>query len=657
VKKIWTSHYFEKQHYFYRLLLLCTHLLAAPFFYSANAQSCPDNIDFETGTFNGWTCYTGSVSAVGSDNVISLFNSNGPVSNRHTMASAIPGDGFDPYGGFPVNCPNGSRHSIRLGNNSGGGEAEGISYEFTIPAGRNIYNLIYHYAVVFQDPDHQPNEQPRMQIEITNVSDGNIIDCSSFSFHPYGSILPGFFESANPGTDTPVWCKDWSAVSINLNNLAGKTIRLFFKTADCTFRRHFGYAYIDVNSECSGEFVGATYCPADLSIDVVAPYGYQTYTWYDNAFTTVLGSSQSLHLAPPPTAGTTIAVIVVPYDGYGCLDTLYAHLIDTLTVISNAGPDVLSCNKEPVAIGALPKPGLVYRWDPPDGLSNISISNPLAGPAVTTSYVLTTSSSGGGCIDTDTVVVTASVIDTSLQVQGRLMYCVTSGDSVVLRVQPTNSIQWFKDDRPISGATQTVYKPTQSGVYHALMINEDGCTNTTSRQTVVIETPRPGIIYPVEYAIVNFPLQLEARQFGTTVAWRPPTSLSNPSSVTPIFKGSTDQLYLIEITTIAGCLTVDTQQVRTIDRVEMLVPTAFTPNGDGRNDYLRPILKGVKELRYFRIYNRWGQLLFSSNVENLGWNGNFKATSQPTQVVVWMIEGVGLDGVIHRGKGTCVLVR
>ncbi len=74
--------------------------------------------------------------------------------------------GVDPYGGFPVNCPNGSGYSIRLGNNSGGGQAEGISYEFTIPANENSYSLIYHYAVVFQAPNHRENEQPRMEIEV-----------------------------------------------------------------------------------------------------------------------------------------------------------------------------------------------------------------------------------------------------------------------------------------------------------------------------------------------------------------------------------------------------------------------------------------------------------------------------------------------------------
>src|SRR6478736_2733309 len=91
----------------------------------------------------------------------------------------------------------------------------------------------FSYPVAAQDCP------PNIDFEITNITDGSVINCSSFTFIPYGSVLPGFFESPNPGGDTPVWCKDWSAVSINLDGNAGKRIRLFFKTADCTFRRHF----------------------------------------------------------------------------------------------------------------------------------------------------------------------------------------------------------------------------------------------------------------------------------------------------------------------------------------------------------------------------------------------------------------------------------
>ena len=651
--------FYNSKRRFYRFSL---HLLSAGLFtcfnlFTANAQNCPPNIDFETGTFDGWTCYTGSVADVGGRNVISIFPSGGPVPGRHTMYSANTGNGIDPYGGFPVNCPNGSGHSIRLGNNSAGGEAEGISYEFTIPANVNVYSLIYHYAVVFQDPNHQQQQQPRMEIEITNVTDNTIIYCSSFTFIPYGSLLPGFFLSPFPADSTPVWCKDWSAVSINLNGNAGKTIRLFFKTADCTFTRHFGYAYIDVNSECSDEFVGATYCPDDTAVNVVAPYGYQNYTWYDSTFTQILGTQQTLTFSPPPAVGTTIAVEVIPYNGYGCFDTLYARLVDTLTVTANAGRDTLSCNHIPVQIGALPKPGLVYQWTPANGLNNPYIANPLSAPDTTTTYILTTSHNGGGCVDKDTVVVRSSIIDNSLELVGKPAFCLNSVDSAVLWVLPTESIQWFKDNIPVNGANQRSYKVTQSGSYYALLFNSQGCSITTPKQNIFIDKAKPGIRYPVQYAVINKPLTLQARQFGGTVLWSPGTSLDTRTSYTPVFKGPTDQLYIIEIKTTTGCVTVDTQLVITVPKVEIYVPNAFTPNHDGKNDLLRPILMGVKELHYFKIYNRWGQLLYEMKTDQPGWNGTLNGMPQSTQVVVWLAEGLGVDGTIYRRKGTSVLVR
>ena len=621
-----------------------------------NGQGCPSNIDFETGTFNGWNCYVGSSEAVNNTNAINLYPSAGPVYNRHTMFTANSGE-VDPYGGFPVNCPNGSNHSIRLGNNSAGTEAEGISYEFTIPANQDIYSLIYHYAVVFQDPNHEEFQQPRLVIEITNVTDNKMIYCSSFTFIPYGSLLPGFFESPNPGGETPVWCKDWSAVSINLDGNAGKRIRLFFKTADCTFRRHFGYAYIDINSECSSEFVGATYCKDDTSVNLTAPYGYQNYTWYDTTFTSVLGRQQTISFSPPPPPGSRYAVTIVPYNGYGCNDTLYATLVDSLQLKAIAGPDQLSCNKQPVSIGNISKPGLVYSWSPSTGLSNPEIANPMAGPEATTSYTLTTSHDGGGCVTTDTVVVRASIIDSSLFLSGSAMYCSDSGDSSILSVRPTKSIQWFSDNMGMIEADKTSYHVTQTGSYYAVLQNEDGCIISTREQPILIDDPIPGINYPVQYAVIEKPLDLEARPIGINALWNPRSLLNSPESYRPIFTGSADQLYTIDLKSKAGCLTVDTQLVKTIEKVEIFVPTAFTPNGDGVNDLLRPALLGVKKFHYFKIFNQWGQQIFESNSVKQGWNGMFKGVAQSAQVVVWLVEGVGVDDKTYQKKGSTALLR
>lgn len=630
-------------------------LIIITYSFSVNAQSCPPNIDFENGSFDGWTCYTGNTVAAGDENIIYLSPSGGPVFNRHTMYSRNSGQ-LDPFGGFPVSCPNGSGYSIKLGNTSGGNEAEGVSYEFTIPANDNNYSLIYHYAVVFQSPNHRTNEQPRMEIEVTNVTDNMPISCASFTFIAVGTSLPGF--QVAPGIDTTtVLYKNWSAVSVDLAGLAGKKIRLFFKTADCTFRRHFGYAYIDVDSECSGSFVGATFCPDDSVVNVTAPYGYEGYTWYDSSLSRVLGSQQVLTFSPPPSSGTTVAVKLEPYNGYGCPKTMLAKLIDTLTVKSNAGKDIVSCNLNSVLIGAPPKAGLVYRWSPAAGLSDPNIANPFASPDKTTSYVVTTTSGGGGCRTTDTVVVTAAVTDNSIKLLGKANFCFGYGDSAVLNVEPTAKIQWYADDVAINGATGPTLRVLSSGTYYAVLTNANGCSTTTQKQTIVIDRPKQGITYPLEYAIENVPLVLKARQIGESAVWNPGTNLNTSASFTPTFKGAGPQAYTIDIRTSLGCLTVDTQQVKTIKKVEIFVPTAFTPNKDGKNDYLRPTLLGLRDVRYFRIFNRWGQLLYESRVAQPGWDGTFKGVAQPTQAVVWMIEGVGVDGVVYQQKGTTVLLR
>ncbi len=632
-------------------------IMCVLWFNTGNAQICPPNIDFEKGSFANWTCYTGITSAVGDQNVITLSATGSPVPEKHTMYSATANAGeVDPFGGFPVLSPNGSGHSIRLGSTTAGGEAEGISYEFTIPSNENAYSLIYHYAVVFQSPNHRTNEQPRMEIEVTNVTDNAVIECSSFTFIAVGSSMPGFAVSSQSDTISVLY-KDWSAVSVDLSGKAGKRIRLFFKTADCTFRRHFGYAYVDVNSECSSNFTGATYCPDDTLVNLTAPYGYQKYQWYDSSLTTPLGSQQILTMSPPPKAGTTLAVKMEPYDGYGCPTTLFTVLKNTLKITPDAGNDTLSCNKDPVLLGSNPKPGLRYEWSPAAGLSDARIANPFATPAVTTAYILRVSSSGGGCRVYDTVVITASVINNSLELVGKDMFCIDNGDSALLKVNATSSILWYKDDAPLSRANGPIYKVTSSGTYHALLRNVDGCSLLTEKKPILVEKQKPGITYPEAYALINLPLPLKARNIGDQVAWKPAINLSNAESFTPSFNGATENQYLVEIKTRAGCLTIDTQLVKIVKNVEIYVANAFTPNGDGRNDFLKPFLRGIKELRYFKVFNRWGELIYQDKAEDMGWDGTFKGKLQQTGTVVWMLEGVGIDNVLYRRKGTCTLIR
>ena len=322
------------------LLLLCFSVF---FTVISNAQ-CPQNIGFESGTFINWECFAGNIDGFGYINVASTA----PIADRHVIiANSVP-QLKDYYGGFPINCPNGSKYSIRLGNSNTGSQAERVSYTFTIPPSQTDFSIIYNYAVVFQNPNHAAIQQPKFTAKVFDVTANRYVDCGSFQFVASGN-LPGFQVSP---VKADVFYKPWSPITIKLLGYAGKTIRLEFTNNDCTPGGHFGYAYIDVNENCTSPISGNTYCAGTTdSLTLVAPFGFQQYNWYSSDFSSLLGTSNTLTLSPPPPPNTTFALEIIPYPGLGCLDTLRTtiqysdtlfnfHTLDTLATCSSSGVDL-----------------------------------------------------------------------------------------------------------------------------------------------------------------------------------------------------------------------------------------------------------------------------------------------------------------------------
>ncbi len=154
-----------------RSLLMVVLLIALKSFSQSNVV-CPENIGFELGTFKNWESFSGRINATG---VINLAATQ-PIATRHTILQNTYPQLKDMYGDFPVNCPNGSGYSIMLGNNATGSEAEQLSYTFTIPDNQNQYSLIYNYAVVLQNPNHQDYQQPKFTSKVFDVTSGRYID-------------------------------------------------------------------------------------------------------------------------------------------------------------------------------------------------------------------------------------------------------------------------------------------------------------------------------------------------------------------------------------------------------------------------------------------------------------------------------------------------
>ena len=91
--------------------------------------------------------------------------------------------------------------------------------------------------------------------------------------------------------------------------------------------------------------------------------------------------------------------------------------------------------------------------------------------------------------------------------------------------------------------------------------------------------------------------------------------------------------------------------------INIYVPKVFTPNGDGKNDVLKPILVGISAFHYFSVYNRWGNLLFTTQDPNNGWDGNFRGQQAQTGVYAYVITYKNIYNESKILKGNLTLLR
>jgi len=222
------------------------------------------------------------------------------------------------------------------------------------------------------------------------------------------------------------------------------------------------------------------------------------------------------------------------------------------------------------------------------------------------------------------------------------------------------SYTWQFGSGIISTQENPFYTYTAKGLYTTtLKVVSNLCPqlSDTASASILIDAPIPGIRYPSLNLIPGAGIRLNARNFGSSYRWFPPVGISSATTVSPVFTGNDETDYIIEITTPSGCITYDSLLVRIFTAADIQVPKAFTPNGDGHNDKLDVFLIGIKELRFFKVFNRWGQLMYETNNALQLWDGIYRGSMQPLETYVWIAEGVADDGRIIRKRGQTVLIR
>jgi gliding motility-associated-like protein len=190
----------------------------------------------------------------------------------------------------------------------------------------------------------------------------------------------------------------------------------------------------------------------------------------------------------------------------------------------------------------------------------------------------------------------------------------------------------------------------------------NGCEDSATQTILVIAPPKVSAGNDTS-VVINQPLQLEAQTSdisGDVFLWSPVTGLNNPGIANPIaiLSSTIDSVrYFVKATDTAGCYGEASIAVKIFKTApDIFVPNAFTP-GKATNNIFKPIPVGISSLQYFRIYNRWGQLIFSTSHMGEGWDGTIGGKLQETDSFVWVVQGTTYTGVRIFKKGTMTLIR
>lgn len=202
-----------------------------------------------------------------------------------------------------------------------------------------------------------------------------------------------------------------------------------------------------------------------------------------------------------------------------------------------------------------------------------------------------------------------------------------------------------------TGESGRVIMVSDTGTYYVTVIDNNGCLGSDTTHILSI-LPAPAAFLPADTSICTYgDLLIKTNRAYNKYVW---SNGAMSSSITVTQPGT----YWLQVTDNNGCAGKDT--INVIPKECLLgffMPTGFTPNHDGKNDLLSPILLGDVVKYTFSVYNRWGQLVFQSSDWKQGWDGKYNGIDQPSAVFIWTCIYQFRGESQQYKKGTAVLIR
>ncbi len=271
----------------------------------------------------------------------------------------------------------------------------------------------------------------------------------------------------------------------------------------------------------------------------------------------------------------------------------------------------------------------------------------------------------GACNSPDTVIKTVEINPVFVKAGFTHRDTVCVGDTVKLSNTSVNAetYQWFfGTDQGKSDEINPFMVYDKPGTYSVLLIsgNPKSCNgrDSISRTVVVLPRPTAAFTYTPILPETNVPTNFTNKsQLATHYQW----SFGDGNGSTeenPVYQYNRSGNYTVCLTAINewGCLDMVCRNITADVRPLADVPSAFSPNGDGANDILYVRGFSIQSLD-FKIYNRWGELVFETQNQSVGWDGTYKDTPQEMDAYGYTLFITFYDGTTMKKQGSITLLR
>jgi len=245
---------------------------------------------------------------------------------------------------------------------------------------------------------------------------------------------------------------------------------------------------------------------------------------------------------------------------------------------------------------------------------------------------------------------------------------ICEGSSTILALanpKSGNTYQWYRDGYPVSGETGPTISVSTAGKYTVEATTTKGCKATSQAFTIVVNPNPVAKIEPISDEVICAydTLELIAEQ-GTSLDYRwspekPFRTITGAESqkVKGVFIEPVNEVVLTVFNQY-GCYDSDTVTVETKPCCQVFAPNAFSPNGDGSNDYFKPVLQPGQILLTMRIFDRYGKQVYNNENVRQGWNGAYQDGKEaPAGVYMFYMKYTCADGKLYEKKESVTLIR